>query len=112
MNDPDVSLKVQADGNWDHWIVFNISGSVTGVDENDVPKEGILGENTAGRLAYGGPCPPPQFEPKQHRYFFKLYALDSYLDLPEGASKVDVEAEMNGKIIDSAFLVGLYERQQ
>ena len=112
MDDPDVSLKVQADGNWDHWIVFNIPGDTTGVEENEVPKDSVLGENTAGRLAYGGPCPPTKFEPKQHRYFFKLYALDNSLDIEEGARKAEVEIAMKDKIIDSAMLIGVYECQE
>jgi Raf kinase inhibitor-like YbhB/YbcL family protein len=69
--------------------------------------EGVQGKNTSGRLGYQGPCPPD----REHRYFFKLYALDIKLNLPEGSSKKEVEQAMEGHIIEKTKLTGLYERE-
>jgi len=90
-------------GTWDHWIVFNISPAA-GIKEDSVP--GTQGKNSWGRSEYGGPCPPSG----THRYFFKLYALDTMLDLPKGASKAQVERAMEGHILDEAELIGLYKK--
>ena len=64
--------------------------------------------STFGRLGYGGPCPPPG---KPHRYFFKLYALDTMLDLKPGATKKEVEAAMKGHILAEGQLMGTYQRK-
>jgi Raf kinase inhibitor-like YbhB/YbcL family protein len=105
MDDPDVPVTVREDQIWDHWIKFNIPTSVKTVAENSEP-EGVAGVGTSGNLKYHGPCPPD----RQHRYFFKLYALDTKLDLPEGATKKEVEGAMAEHIIDQAELIGLYEQ--
>lgn len=91
-------------GTWDHWIVFNIAPTEI-IDEDSVP--GIQGKNSWGRNEYGGPCPPSG----THRYFFKLYALDSQLNLSEGATKQEVEAAMKDFILDQATLVGVYKKE-
>lgn len=109
MDDPDVPAQVMPDRMWDHWVRFNIPVSKTKIAEGEEP--GTPGKNSYGRGTYGGPCPPPQFEPKQHRYFFKLYALDSELNLPEGATKKDVEHAMKGQIVAEAVLMGMYQRK-
>lgn len=110
MDDPDIpdfvkdkfGIKV-----WDHWVVFNIPPTTKGVMEGkNLP--GKLGKNTGGKNAYGGPCPPD----REHRYFFKLYALDTHLDLPEGAAKAEVEKAMKGHILAEAKLMGKYERKK
>lgn len=67
---------------------------------------GILGVNTGGRIAYGGPCPPD----REHRYFFKLYALDAMLDVSSGVTKHDVEILMHGHVLAEAMLMGRYVR--
>jgi len=100
-DDPDAPGRT-----WDHWIVFNIPAHVTKIEKGKEP-EGVAGTNGWGRTGYGGPCPPSG----THRYFFKLYALDTYLDLEEGSTKEDIEAAMAGYIIDSAELMGTYERK-
>ncbi|MBU0458194.1 YbhB/YbcL family Raf kinase inhibitor-like protein [Patescibacteria group bacterium] len=105
MDDPDVPKSIREDGMWDHWVVFNIPPHTQGVNENGQP-DGVAGSNTRGDLSYGGPCPPD----REHRYFFKLYALDSELDLPEGSTKAEVEEGMRDHIIGEAELVGLYKR--
>lgn len=109
MDDPDVPKVLHANGNFTHWVAFNISPATSLIPEG--AKIGTQGSNTAGRTGYTGPCPPPEHEPKTHRYFFKLYALTTTLDLPEGASKEDVEAAMGDHLIASAELYGTYSRE-
>ena len=92
-------------GTWDHWIVINIAPTQT-IAENSVP--GTQGKNSWGRNDYGGPCPPSG----THRYFFKLYALDTQLNLSEGASKKEVENAIKGHILEQTELIGLYEKTQ
>lgn len=104
MDDPDVPPQVRNDGMWVHWVVFNIPPHFHQVMENTAPP-GTLGSGTE-RLGYQGPCPPD----REHRYFFKLYALDSMLPLIEGATKEEVEKAMEGHILAQADYVGLYER--
>lgn len=106
MDDSDVPKSIRPDGMWDHWVVFNILPDTREIKE-DAIAPGVYGKNTFGKTAYGGPCPPD----REHRYFFKLYALDGVLDLPEGASKKDVEQAMEGHILAKAELMGTYNRQ-
>ena len=105
MDDPDVPVSVRADGMWDHWVVFNIPPDVREIKEGDTPP-GILGVGTGGNARYQGPCPPD----REHRYFFKLFAVDIELSLKEGAVKADVEQAMEGHVVSQAELIGLYER--
>ena len=100
-DDPDAPV-----GTWDHWVVFNIPASAKEIPKGTEPK-GTGGKNSWGRTGYGGPCPPSG----THRYFFKLYALDTMLNLPEGAAKKDIEKAMQGHIITRAELMGTYKRQ-
>tara|TARA_Y100000310_G_scaffold241784_1_gene245861 strand:- start:24292 stop:24900 length:609 start_codon:yes stop_codon:yes gene_type:complete len=99
-DDPDAPV-----GTWDHWIVFNMPVDVK-IEKGKEPS-GTGGKNSWGKTGYGGPCPPSG----THRYFFKLYALDSELDLQEGASKADIEAAMEGHIIEKTELIGNYKKQ-
>ena len=105
MDDPDVPKHLREDGMWDHWVVFNIPGDTTIIKEGEEPC-GMQGTGTGGDTGYHGPCPPD----REHRYFFKLYALDTELDLPEGSTKNAVEDAMNGHILAEAVLMGRYER--
>jgi Raf kinase inhibitor-like YbhB/YbcL family protein len=107
MDDPDVPKNLKADGMFDHWVVYNIDPSAGFIAENATPP-GEVGLNTAGQNVYYGACPPD----RQHRYFFKLYALNAKLTLkPNEATKAAVEKAMDGHIIDKAQLIGLYERK-
>jgi Raf kinase inhibitor-like YbhB/YbcL family protein len=72
---------------------------------------GVPGANGAGKNAYTAPCPPAQYEPSQHRYFFTLYALDTTLDLSAGASKAALEKAMLGHIIAQTQLTAHYKRR-
>lgn len=103
MDDPDAPVGV-----WDHWLVFNIPPSVTEISENSTPAGAVVGKNSWGRTNYGGPAPPSGV----HRYFFKLYALDSMLPLPVGATKAQVESAMKGHILAEAQLMGKYSRSR
>jgi Raf kinase inhibitor-like YbhB/YbcL family protein len=97
-------------GTFDHWVRFNIPLG-DGLDEGassvrDVGLFGTFGLNDFGSAAYGGPCPPDG----QHLYFFKLFAIDSQLDLAEGATKAEFLAAADGKTLDVAELTGQYAR--
>jgi Raf kinase inhibitor-like YbhB/YbcL family protein len=94
-------------GTWDHWIVWNIPPKTKEIAEGKHPP-GVTGQNSWGKNAWGGPCPPD----RQHRYFFKLYALDTKLDLPVGENKKDLEKAMKGHILMEAKLVGVYDRKR
>jgi len=88
---------------WDQWVVFNIDSNVTEIPEGQSP--GTHGNNTSGKPAYDPICPPDK-----HRYVFKLYALDTELDLQEGASRADVEKAMEGHVLEEVELLGVYEK--
>lgn len=105
MDDPDVPKYIRPEQMFDHWVVFNMPHSLTHIDENSKP-QGMHGITTNNLLSYYGPCPPD----REHRYFFKLYALDALLSLSEGATKKEVEKAMEGHIIAKTELMGRYER--
>ncbi len=105
MDDPDVPKYIRHDGMWDHWVLFNIDPEIKKIGEGENP--GTLGKNSSGKNRYQGPCPPD----RRHRYFFKLYALDAKLDLPEGSTKAQVEKAMKGRAIAQAELMGVYEKK-
>ena len=107
MDDPDVPRHLRPDGMYDHWILFNMLPSVRTIEENSAPVCNV-GNNTAGHARYIGPCPPD----REHRYFFKLYALDTMLKLPSGVTKKEVEKAMQGHILAEAGLLGLYEKNK
>ena len=106
MDDPDAP-----GGTFVHWVAYDLPASVTGLSR-DVPPQtvlppgGVHGENSWGRLGYGGPCPPDG----THRYVFKLYALDGSLGLGSGATKREVLDAMEGRVLEEARLVGEYTR--
>ena len=93
-------------GTWVHWTVWNIDPGTDSIAENSVPAGSVEGNTDFGVPGYGGPCPPSG----THRYFFKLYALDMTLDLGASAKASEIEAAMEGHILASAELIGLYSR--
>jgi len=107
MDDPDVPKTLRKDGMYVHWVVYDITPTIVKIEENAEPF-GILGKNTQGEEAYTGPCPPD----REHRYFFKLYALDKRLDLAPGATKEEVLKACEGHIIEQTELMGLYEKSK
>ncbi len=108
MEDPDVPVELREDKLFVHWVLFNIPATCTGLRQGKT--QGILGANTRGDARYTGPCPPAEYIPNEHRYFFRLYALDSELDLQEGATKDEVLAASEGHIIDTAEYLGMYKK--
>ena len=108
MDDPDIPDSVKESRGievFDHWVVFNIPTDITTIEEGKQPA-GTLGLNSAGNAEYTGPCPPDG----EHRYFFKLYALDTTLDLDEGATKQEVEEALYEHILTQTRLLGRYTR--
>ena len=99
LDDPDAPS-----GTFDHWVVWNIPASTTKISENTVP--GTEGMNSAREHGYHGPCPPSG----THRYFFKVYALDTELSLGANSDRKGVEKAMQGHILAKGELIGLYHR--
>jgi Raf kinase inhibitor-like YbhB/YbcL family protein len=89
-------------GIFDHWVVWNIPASTRSIEEGKSP--GTEGLNTARDIGYHPPCPPSG----SHRYTFKIYALDTQLDLSMNSKKKDLEKAMQGHVIGSGELIGLY----
>jgi len=108
VHDPDAPRT----GGFTHWVLYNISPQIGHIEEN-LPKGeqvaglGIQGRNDAGKLGYMGPAPPSGV----HRYFFRLFALDTSLDLKPGATHKEVSAAMKGHILAQAELMGTYEKK-
>lgn len=102
VDDPDAPA-----GTWVHWVVWNIDPGTREIKENSVPDGALQGMNDFRKLDYGGPCPPSG----THRYFFKLYALNSTLDITSKAKKSDVEKAMKRHVIGESQIIGLYSRK-
>lgn len=106
-DDPDAPA-----GTWTHWILFNLPATATELPENVPATETLAngakqGKNDFGKLGYGGPCPPSG----THQYSFRIYALDTELNLESGASKDQVVSAMESYILAQGELVGKYQRQ-
>lgn len=103
MDDPDAP-----GGIWDHWLVFNISPETRKLAENlkTAPEGVYYGKNSWGNSSYGGPCPPDG----EHRYFFKIYALDTQLNLGSQINKLKLEAAIREHILDTGVLMARYRR--
>lgn len=104
MDDPDAPM-----GTWVHWVIYNIPPTRNGLEEAIPAQErladgSLQGKNSWRRIGYGGPCPPSG----THRYYFRLYALDSTLSLAPGASKEQVLAAMQGHILAQAEWMGTF----
>ncbi len=107
-DDPDAPV-----GTWVHWVIYDIPAEVTELPEAVPASEQLdngarQGRNDFKRIGYGGPCPP---RGNPHRYFFKLYALDTFLGLKPGAKKKDVLRAMEGHVLAQAELMGTYKRR-
>ena len=106
-DDPDAPV-----GTWVHWVVYDLPLTTGGLTEKVstsqvLPNGAKQGRNDFKRVGYGGPCPPPG---KPHRYYFKLYALDTDLGLKPGATKQDLLRAMEGHILAEAQVMGTYQR--
>jgi Raf kinase inhibitor-like YbhB/YbcL family protein len=108
VDDPDAPM-----GTWVHWVLFNIPADARSLPE-DLPVAGknvdpnaiYVGRNSSGRIGYDGPCPPSG----THRYYFKLYALDTLISLLPGATKEQVLKEMDGHILARGELMGTFSK--
>ena len=105
-DDPDAPM-----GTWVHWVLYNLPANLKELPEA-MPADKTLkngakhGKNDFHKFGYGGPCPPGG----THRYFFKLYALDTMLDLEPGATKAELLQAMEGHIVAQGQLMGKYKR--
>jgi Raf kinase inhibitor-like YbhB/YbcL family protein len=109
VDDPDAPRGI-----WVHWVVYNIPVSLGALAEGIPPSEkldqGMMqGVSDYGRFGYGGPCPPPG---GVHRYYFKLYALDTLLNLPSRQTKTDLLRAMEKHVLAEAAFIGKYERKR
>lgn len=103
VDDPDAPS-----GTFTHWVLFDMPPSILAIPENEMPQLGKRGTNDFGEVGYGGPQPPSG----THRYYFRLYALDTMLELPEGVERQEVEQAMEGHVLQNAELVGLYSKDK
>lgn len=101
VDDPDAPM-----GTWVHWVLFNIPAGTQTLQENSDTRAISTGKNSSGNTRYDGPCPPSG----THRYFFKLYALDSSLSLSPGATKEQVLKAMEGHILAQGELMGTFSK--
>ncbi|MGB5179638.1 MAG: YbhB/YbcL family Raf kinase inhibitor-like protein [Gammaproteobacteria bacterium] len=112
VDDPDAPDPRAPKMTWVHWVLYNlptdIAGLAEGVSSDTLPKGTEAGLNDWKKTAYGGPCPPIG----SHRYFHKLYALDTVLKGLHQATKATVEAAMKGHILAQTELVGTYEKSR
>ena len=108
VDDPDAPDPAAPKMTWVHWVLYDIPPSATGLPAGvkDLPPGTLEGTNDWKRTGWGGPCPPSG----THRYFFKLYALDTELELDSTATKAELETAMAGHILDRAQLMGTYKR--
>lgn len=102
VEDPDAP-----NGTWTHWILFDIPLNLTMIEENSSP--GKQGLNSSNKIGYQGPCPPGI---SKHRYFFRLYALDTIIELNEGVTRHQIDKRILNHIIESAEIMGYYSRKK
>jgi hypothetical protein len=110
VDDPDAPDPRAPRMTWVHWMLYNLPPAATalreGVKAGDLPRGTLEGLNDWKRTGYGGPCPPIG----RHRYFHKLYALDSVLPAMERPTKTDLEQAMKGHVLEKAELIGTYQK--
>jgi Raf kinase inhibitor-like YbhB/YbcL family protein len=107
-DDPDAPAKT-----WVHWVVYALPATIDSLPENmpktdTLPIGGKQGKTDFNRVGWNGPCPPGG----THRYFFRLYAIDTTLNLPAGKTRAEIEKSMNGHILATGELVGTYARKR
>lgn len=103
MDDPDAPS-----GTFTHWILFNVSPTTRDIREDSPPVMATQGRNSWNQVGYGGPQPPSG----EHRYFFRLYALDTVLSLSRGANRAEVDAAIEGHAFDEAEYMGRFAAPQ
>lgn len=102
VDDPDAPAGV-----WDHWVVWNITPETKEISENSVPVGAVVGQNSWPQNEYGAPCPPNG----THKYYFKLFALDTVLNIPETSGSKELTNAMQGHVVAQAELMGKYGRK-
>jgi len=102
VDDPDAPV-----GTFTHWLIWNLRPDVTEIVANSPLSDAVQGVNDFGRSKYGGPCPPSGV----HRYYFKLYALDTTLKLPAKSKRKALDAAIKGHMVGEAILMGRYARK-
>lgn len=112
VDDPDAPDPAAPQRTWVHWVLYNIPASAPGLPEaargQELPAGTQEATNDWRRTGYGGPCPPIG----KHRYFFKLYALDTVLPDLGKPTKASLEKAMEGHVLGKAELVGLYQKRR
>jgi Raf kinase inhibitor-like YbhB/YbcL family protein len=110
VDDPDAPDPKAPQRTWVHWVLYDIPVNATGLEEGvkSLPPGTLEGTNDWGRTGYGGPCPPIG----RHRYFFKLYALDTTLSDLKKPNKAALEAAMKGHVIAQGELIGTYQKKK
>lgn len=109
VDDPDVPKQLRPDGVFDHWVVYGIHPATTDIAEGAV--FGAQGVNSTGKPGYVGPCPPKEYEPSEHRYIFRIYAVDlPTLTFVKAPTKAEVFTAIKGHILETAELMGKYKR--
>jgi Raf kinase inhibitor-like YbhB/YbcL family protein len=110
VDDPDAPDPAKPQRVYVHWVIYNLPAAIVALAENaskkGLPKGVLQGKNDWGKAEYGGPCPPIG----RHRYFFKLYALDTELTGLSSPTKGDLERVMKGHVLASAELIGTYQK--
>jgi Raf kinase inhibitor-like YbhB/YbcL family protein len=101
-------------GTWVHWVLWNLPADAVELGEGvpprpELPSGARQGRNDGGDIGYAGPCPPPG---KPHRYFFRLYALDTALGLAPGTTRSELDTAMEGHILARGTIMGTYERRR
>jgi Raf kinase inhibitor-like YbhB/YbcL family protein len=94
-------------GGWVHWVLWNIKPDTEDIPSGGVPEGAVQGKTSFGKLGYGGPCPPDG----THRYYFKLFALNSMLNLDEKIDAGFLEDKIQEHILEKAELIGLYTKR-
>jgi len=110
VDDPDAPDPKAPRMTWVHWVLYNLPPTATalkeGVKSGELPQGTLEGLNDWKRTGYGGPCPPIG----RHRYFHKLYALDSLLPAIEQPTKAELEQAMKGHVLEKTELIGTYQK--
>lgn len=101
-------------GTFVHWVMYNMPAYKLEIKEGVTKLEKLTdgtmqGKNDYGKIGYDGPCPPPG---STHRYYFKLYGIDEFVQVPPGLTKDQLEAVIKGHIVDQAELIGLYKKKK
>jgi Raf kinase inhibitor-like YbhB/YbcL family protein len=99
VDDPDAPA-----GLWTHWLVWNVPAATTSISEGKLPPDAREGENSFGHVRYDGPAPPSG----THRYYFHIYALDTKLSLPAGASRAALMEAIHGHVLGTGEFFGTY----